>query len=375
MKILHIIDSGGLYGAEVMLMHLMAEQTKMGVTPILASIGTPGEAEKAVEAEAQKRGLPVLKFRMRAGPNVLGAIQILKCAHQRKVALLHAHGYKANILFGSMPRMVRRIPLVATLHGWTWVGGLDRMLLYEWIESVSFCFADRVVIVNNALCRHPMLRKLARRSIAVVENGIPIDTPFNHSGLRPDIVQFARQGFTIGAIGRLSPEKGYDLLIDAFAELVAEGYDLYMVILGEGAERTALEKRAAEQGVGKRLLLPGYISEASHYLTLFKIFSMPSRTEGLPMVLLEAMAAGTPILATRVGGIARVLDDGRAGLLVEPGNQKGLKSALRSVLEEPTNIQDRVEKAKQRVLQKYSSRTMACRYQDIYRAVCAENHA
>ena len=127
MKVLHVIDSGGLYGAEVMLLNLMSEQVAMGLEPILASIGDPGITEKPLETEAIRRGLPVKVFRMRPGPNVWGALKILRFARSELVGLLHSHGYKGNILFGLMPRMLRRIPMVATVHGWTWTGGISRM--------------------------------------------------------------------------------------------------------------------------------------------------------------------------------------------------------------------------------------------------------
>ena len=137
MKILHIIDSGGLYGAEVMLLNLMGEQVALGLTPILVSIGDPGVAEKPLEAEAKRRGLRVEMFRMRPGPNILGAFEIMRFARGERAELLHSHGYKGNILFGFLPRFVRRMPMVTTLHGWTWSGGMTRMLLYEWLDSQS----------------------------------------------------------------------------------------------------------------------------------------------------------------------------------------------------------------------------------------------
>lgn len=369
MRILHIIDSGGLYGAETVLLHLMVEQVKTGLTPILASIGTPGEAQKPVEAEAQRLGLSVKAFRMFPGPNFFGARCILRFARREKIEILHTHGYKANILLGFIPKKYRYIPQVATLHGWTWIDGFNRMRLYEWLEGVSFRFIDRVILVNERQRHHPRLQKLNRRSFLVVENGIPTDQPPAKGTLRTEIVNFTRQGVTIGAIGRLSPEKGFDLLIDAFSDLVSDGHDFYLLILGEGPVRRELEQQISDMKLGNRVMLAGYVPNAANYLPLFALFAMPSLTEGLPMVLLEAMAARTPIAATRVGGIPDVLDGGKAGYLIDPDDREGLRTAILAIEQDDEVRCKKIENAEKRVREKYSSGVMAAKYENIYRSL------
>jgi glycosyltransferase involved in cell wall biosynthesis len=140
----------------------------------------------------------------------MGVYKLLRFAQCEGIDILHSHGYKGNILFGLVPKRVRRIPLVATLHGWTWTGGWDRMRIYEWLDRLSLRFIDRVVVVTEG-----MKDRVGNKRVYVVNNGIPSD----ESGLSthdsktyvpidPTISPFCRDGFTIGAIGRLSPEKG-----------------------------------------------------------------------------------------------------------------------------------------------------------------------
>jgi glycosyltransferase involved in cell wall biosynthesis len=372
MNILHIIDSGGLYGAEVMLLNLCAEQREMGLDPVIASIGDPHVGEKPLEAEARRRGLRVESFRMRPGPNLAGALQILRFARSEQVDILHSHGYKGNILFGLMPKVLRRIPMVSTLHGWTWTGGWSRMGLYEWLDRLSLRFIDRVVIVNDA-----MRDKVRINELHVVNNGIPasgpcfstIDPTNPMDTTDPLISSFSRQGFTIAAVGRLSPEKGFELLLEAVAGLVAEGKDVRLVILGEGGERGRLEKMAEELGLGGRVLMPGYVADAGHYFSLFGAFAIPSFTEGLPMVLLEAMAAGIPVVATKVGGIPHVLEQGTGGLLVEPGDVAALTRGIAAVIDDPASAERRRQHACRRVREHYSSRAMANKYTEIYQSI------
>jgi len=372
MKVLHIIDSGGLYGAEVMLLNLMSEQVALGLKPILVSIGDPAVAEKPLEAEAMQRGLRVELFRMRPGPNIPGALEVLRFARNERADLLHSHGYKGNILFGFLPRFVRRIPVVSTLHGWTWSGGMTRMRIYEWLDSQSLTFVDRVITVSSSMKEHPRLKNRRGLAIDVVPNGIPLnshDSSKDADDLNQNIINFCRQGFTIGAIGRLSPEKDFEALLRVASILTAQGVDIRLVLLGEGRLRAGLETAAKCLGIENKVLMPGYVADAKKYLSSFNLFAMPSLTEGLPMVLLEAMQAAVPIVATRVGGIPEALQEGRCGLLINPECDVELEHAVKDVMQNPAAAKERVAAARQRVDAVYSSRAMAVKYLEIYRSV------
>lgn len=375
MKVLHIIDSGGVYGAETMLLNLMREQVRMGIEPVLASIGTHREGEKPLEAAARDLELRVEPFRMRPGPNWAGALKILRFARQENFEILHSHGYKGNILFGLVPRIIRGFPLIATLHGWTWVGGFNRMLVYEWLDALSLRFVDRVVLVNEIMKQHPRFRRFLPASIEVIENGISLDNLSGKDKLRTDIEEFTRKGFTLGAVGRLSPEKGFDILLSGVASLVAEGFDLRLVILGGGEQRKELSRQITSLGLAERVLMPGYVADAKRYLAHFDLFILPSLTEGSPMVLLEAMAAGVPIVASQVGGIPEVLDQGRAGLLVKPRDVASLVAGIRAVVEDPQSARQRCSVALDRATSLYSTKVMGERYLTIYRQIITEYKA
>jgi len=372
MKILHIIDSGGLYGAEIMLLNLMQEQMASGVESLLASIGNGGVAEKPIEKEARQRGIRVKAFRMKPGPNMLGALNVLRFAWAEKVDIFHSHGYKGNILFGFLPRSVRRVPMVSTLHGWTWSGGMSRMRIYEWLDSLSLSFVDRVIMVNAVMKDHPRIKSRQGLALEVVPNGIPLhnnEQQRETAVLNADIIGFCRQGYTIGAIGRLSAEKGFASLLEVVATFAAQGKDIRLVILGEGGLRSNLEITARRLGIENRVMMPGYVRDAKQYLPFFNIFVMPSLTEGLPIVLLEAMQAAVPIVASSVGGIPEVLEGGRCGLLIKPGCCESLAVGLTHVMQCPKEAEVRAHSARRRVLEDYSSKSMAQKYQEIYKKV------
>lgn len=366
MRILHIIDSAGFYGAETVLLHLMEEQRRQGLGPALASIGTVGAGEKDIEREARSRGLDVEPFRMRAGPNLRGIRQVLAYARRGGFDIVHSHGYKGNILLGLMPRRQRGFPMVTTVHGFTWTGGLSRMLAYQILDSISLLTIDRVVLVNPMMRDHPWLRCLGPGRFEVVRNGIPVASGTIRASLPPEMDEFVRRGSAIVSVGRLSEEKGTEFLLEAVASLVAEGRNLQLVLIGEGALRHRLEARAAALDISDRVMFAGYMPDAGSFLHRFDIFAMPSLTEGLPMVLLEAMLAGTAVVATRVGGIPEVLEDGNAGLLVEPRDPSAIRQGIASVLDDPELARARTVRAEERVRAEYSSATMANGYLRVY---------
>src|SRR5436309_14867144 len=170
MKVLHVIDSAGLYGAEMVVLSLMQEQLRSGMEPVLGSIGEKRIAEKAIEREAQNRGLSCVRFRMRNGPNLLGALRLLRSAKKLKVALIHSHGYKADILMASIPRWRREMPVVATLLGWTSTRPFIKLWLYEWLDRKSLRFLDAVAVVNETMLGR--LPRKVRQRARVVPNGI-----------------------------------------------------------------------------------------------------------------------------------------------------------------------------------------------------------
>jgi len=409
LKVLHIIDSGGLYGAEVVLLNLVAEQIRMGLHPTIASIGEKNIDEKLLEKEALKRGFKIKKFRMRPGPNIHGMFKVLRYAQQNEFNILHSHGYKGNVAFGLTPKRLRKIPMISTLHGWTSVSGFSKNRVYEWLDLISLKYVDAVVLVSEAMKSHPKFKARKGINFHVIQNGIPVpdyetftapaqwnepvvnipsgsnlksiqpgqstvpshltNEQFNdltNQRLDQSIIEFCQGGFTIGSIGRLSTEKGYRYLIEALNFLVKKGIDARLIIIGEGYERNFLEGLVSQFELRDKVMLPGYRDSAKKYLAYFKVFVISSLTEGLPITLLEAMQVRVPIVATEVGGVPEVLQNGRGGLLIEPGSPNDIAEAISRLYHDQNHAQELSAMAYQRVTTIYDSKTMASNYLKIY---------
>lgn len=361
-----------------MLLNLVAEQIKQGLEPVIASIGEKSVIEKPLETEAIRRGFKVKKFRMMPGPNYPGALKILSFVHREGIDILHSHGYKGNILFGLLPRKIRKVPILSTLHGWTSTTGFSKMRVYEWLDRKSLKHIDTVVVVSNAMKLHPKLKGLKGINFNVIPNGIsvPNDVPSSHiptfsssistKDFDSKVINFCNAGFTVGAIGRLSPEKGYGDLIKALVLLNKKGIDVRLVIIGEGGERSYLEGLAEQYALSDKLLMPGYLEDAKRYIPFLNVFAISSLTEGLPITLLEAMQVQVPIVATNVGGIPEVLNNGKAGLLIKPCMPEEIAEAIGSLYHNEKLASEFRAKAYQQLSAYYSSDKMAMGYLNIY---------
>ena len=367
MKVLHLIDSGGFYGAESVLYDLINEQQRAGVEIELLSIGLPGCPDKMIEKKIREIGVHVTNFRMKKGLNIIGILQIIKYAKLHNFDLLHSHGYKTNILLGLIPARFRKLKIVTTLHGWINIKRISSMRLYEWLESRLLDKFDAIIVVNrNMLSHHNIRRSRVKSDVIYIINNAVNFVDDNKCMKDPDLLNIAKDNFSLVAIGRLSPEKGYDVLIKALAILRADINDINLTFIGDGPQRKELEKLTAFLNLRDNVTFAGYRESARQYLEYFKIFILSSYTEGLPITLLEAMHAGVPVIATSVGGIPDVIESGQNGLLVSAGSPEGIAAAVRMLYEDEQCRETIINNARKTIDNNYSCSRMAALYDKVY---------
>jgi len=359
----HIIDSGGLYGAEMVILNLLEEQLKRNFHPKLLSIGDDGVSEKVIEIESRKRNLDVIALRFKNGFNIHGTRQILSSVKAAKSNIIHSHGYKGDILLGLYPRQLRKIPMLSTLHGWTSTRIFSKMRLYEYAATLALTRIDRVVVVSGIMREHPRLR-IFGIEVVHIPNGIStlafdeLYFPISY----PELDAAIKNQLKILAVGRLSAEKGFEVVIQALSRLNSRGIDCCLVIVGEGDEKHRLTQIAAEEGVADRVHMIGYVHDAYKMMPSFDAFALPSYTEGLPITILEAMQAGLPIAATTVGDVPEVLAQGVCGYLVQPGNSTALSNAIEKIFRNRIDARIKAEAARRRVHSEYSVERMTEKY-------------
>jgi len=254
-----------------------------------------------------------------------------------------------------------RVPTIFSFHGYNRTGDLPtrwRLLLPMLCRR-----ADRLFAVSRS-AREELIRWGAPgRRVEMIPNGVDTDR------FRPPAGEEGRQRIRVGTVGRLTAVKDHALLIRACGRLRRQGTDVEVRIAGEGPQRAALGRLADEQGLADRLEMPGRVGDVRAFLCELDVFVLPSRREAMPNALLEAMACGRPCVATAVGGCIEVLDSGRAGGLVPPGDVAALARRIEELAKDSRLRSELARRARERIVRYYGQSNMLQRYARLYRDV------
>ena len=291
--------------------------------------GDPGYAD--IEAKAAKYNAPLISIPDR-GPTDLKVVSgLLKVCREHNVRIWHGHDYKTNAL-GLALRPFHKMKLVTTVHGW--VHHTARTPLYYKIDKFCLKRYERVYCVSPDLVEACLAAGVNKSKLVLLENGIDTEeyTRRKSTSEAKAALNLSSDRLHVGAVGRLEPEKAFDLLIRAVHELNVAGVGVNLTIVGEGHDRPRLEALIAELKLSERVQIVGWQSDVRRWFEAMDVFALSSRREGLPNVLLEAMALGVPCVATRIAGIPRLIADGESGRLIPPDDLPALVAALREVL-------------------------------------------
>jgi glycosyltransferase involved in cell wall biosynthesis len=284
------------------------------------------------------------------------------CARLRP-DVVHTHGYRPDVLDAGIARSLG-VPTVTTVHGSSRTRG--RVQLYELVQFAMFRKFDAVVAVSRPLVRSLRRFRVPRDRIHVVPNGWDGRAPGWDRHAARQALGAPLDGILIGWVGRLIPVKAADVFLRALVELRDVPWSA--AVVGDGDERCRMERLAATLGLSDRVTFHGTVDDAARLFPAFDVFVLSSRTEGTPIVLFEAMAAGVPIVATAVGGVPDVVSD-REALLVPPQDPAALTQAIRTALVDPGASLSRVTAARARLTQEFTVAHWVSRYDAVYQRV------
>ena len=286
-----------------------------------------------------------------------------------KADVLCTSGYKPDILGWRAARRVG-IPIVSVSHGWT--AATWKVRCYEALDRWVLRRLDKVISVSHAQAEKVRRAGVPNSKIVVIHNAVAEEAFVERdTSRRNETMRWFRTPprWIIGAAGRLSPEKGFGVLIDAAARVLKDRPDAGFVLFGDGPLRTDLQRQVAERGIGDRFVFAGFHKDLSRFLPNLDLAVMSSFTEGLPVILLETGAAGVPCVATSVGGIPEVIDDGQTGFLVPAGDAAALAERITQMLDDAPRRQALGEAARLRVRADFSFTGMAMKYYDVFRGL------
>jgi glycosyltransferase involved in cell wall biosynthesis len=277
--------------------------------------------------EAKRRGLTIGILSQNFRYDLTLIYKARKLIRAYKITALQSHGYKAALVAWCL-RWLTGVPWIAFAHGYT--SENRRMAFYNYLDQWLLKRADRVLVVSNATGAVLQKAGVPDDRIRVVRNAIdPSDYRLDvNAGEFRRSVSVADDELLVGVIGRLSPEKGHKVFIRAFRQLANQVPKVRAVIVGEGPELETLKTAIREADLEKQIHLAGYIFDTSPIYAALDLVVIPSLSEGLPNVLLEAMLFGKAVVTTAVGGVPEVLQDNSCGVMVPPGNSAELAQAM-----------------------------------------------
>ena len=360
--ILHVVAPGEIGGLERVVALLGGAQQASGADVHIAAVLTGGGFEHPFLHEARAAnvaGVHPILVPPRGYLRERRAIADL--SRRLRAGVIHTHGYRPDVIAAAGPLPPGNHVLVSTVHGFT--GGDWRNRCYEWLQLHAYRRFDGVVAVAESVAERLRQAGVPPHRVSVVLNAWrETVTPLDRAAARRTL-GLSDDRFVLGWVGRLSFEKGPDLLIDAVTRL--RDLPVTAAILGGGRARTVLEKRVAQQDLGDHVRWYGVVPDAMRLFAAFDVFVLSSRTEGTPIVLFEAMAAGTPIVATRVGGVPRVVSPAEAAL-VAPEDAAALAAEIRGAFADPTRAADRAAAARRRLEREFAVGPWVERYRDVY---------
>lgn len=278
--------------------------------------------------------------------------------------IVHAHDYKTNLL-GLLCRP-KQSKLLTTVHGYVSRGG--KLEVYYYLDRFALRRMDYVIAVSEDLEHHVVEMGVDRERVCTIDNAIDEDLFQRRRTSREARVELGLHPdrLLIGGVGRLATEKGFDLLIDATEQLIKAGMDLELVIIGEGDQRQALEAQIASTDYSDRMHLLGYRSDTLQLYEAMDLFVLSSLREGLPNVVLEAMAMDVPVVATNIAGVPKLIRDQHNGLLIREGEVEPLRVAMAELIENSGKREALARQARETIVESFSFSARMAKMREIY---------
>lgn len=368
-RILYLFVSLPVGGAEEHLLSLILNLNRERFFPMVCCIGKCGP----IGEEIREAGIPVVELgKLDRGGFDWKIVTLLRdLLRQERIDLLHTHLYHPN-MYGRLAAFREGIPVVCTVHNIYVRPKLHRRLINRWLAEKT----ARIIAVSSRV-RDDILRydRVQSSKVLVVPNGVEM------ARFAPSLTrQRARErlGITddryiIGTLGRLETQKGLPYLIEALRLLSESGNRAFLLIVGSGREEGRLREMVSRCGLEDCVQFLGMRRDVPEIHRVMDVFVLPSLWEGLPIALLEAMASGLPVVATPVGGIPEVIQNGKNGLLVPKEDPVALAEALLKIRQSPLWAEELGREGRETVRERYSHRRVAEHVMEIYRESLREN--
>jgi len=357
--VLHLSSSSGPGGAETIVTTLASSLDPHRFRSVVC-LFRPGWLYDA----CRERGISTSVIAINGALDLNWARTFAALVRKERVAVIHAHEFSANV-YGSLVGQLVRVPVVATVHGKNYYAErLRRRVAYRYVSRMS-----QMVAVSEDL-KHFLVRRagVAADRIDVVYNGVAIPNPPPLNQLNALRTELRLDGYdnVIGAVGSLYPVKGHIHLIKALPGILRACPRTLLLLIGRGELERVLKEEVASRNLDAHVRFLGFRSDVPALLSTLDVFVLPSLSEGLSMALLEAMAAGKPVVASRVGGNPELVLDGDSGFLVDAESPELIADRVVRLLRDKGQAARMGDRGRRHVQDRFTFRGMVDQYQAFY---------
>lgn len=276
--------------------------------------------------------IEVIILNIRYYHNPISIIRVAKLLRTNKIDIVHTHAYPAGVL-GRIAAILAHVPCIFHHIHSTYV---DLNKRNYFIERFLGRFTDKIICCSEAVKKFVIKQEgISEDKLMVLYNGVPSPKPMNPRAIDAlrETLGIPKETNIVGCVASLVQHKGHEYLLDAFKKVE----NVYLLLIGDGFLRTKLEQKASTLGMSERIIFAGAQIDVTPYMQLMDIVVLPSsEREGLGIALIEAMALSKPVVATKVGGVPEVVDDGHTGILVKPKDSDALTDAIIRLLASPS---------------------------------------
>jgi glycosyltransferase involved in cell wall biosynthesis len=365
MRLVHLTSSRFFGGPERQMLGL-AKALPADCETLFSSFSEGGRCDAFLD-RVRQAGFAARRLRHDT-PHLFAARKELSALlHEWRADALLCHGYKADLVGRSAARLAG-IPVVAVSRGWT--GETFKVRWYDRIDRLFLGRMDRVVCVSEGQAAKVRAAGVPDSKIRVIRNAARPDAfrlPDATMRERMEALTPQPGRLIVLTAGRLSPDKGFNVLIDAIPAVLARVPETRWIICGDGPQRAELEQQVSTAGLSGVVAFAGFRDDLDHWMPNTDLFVLPSFTEGLPNVLLEAHAAGVPVVATAVGGTPELIVHNETGLLVHAGDSDALADSMAHLLSDDARREAMGNAARNRVREHFTFDVQACGYLELFK--------
>jgi glycosyltransferase involved in cell wall biosynthesis len=362
LRVVAIIDTAFVSGPGRQLTAVINRLAALGVEARVVTFHRRGRPRSPYVDYLERAGVQCTVFEERGRFDVRLVARLRQSLDQWAPEVVQTHGYKPTVLAYLLHRLGARWHWVGFYHGATSENAAIRF--YSFLDRILLGSADRVVVMSRA--HIDQFARLGKKVGIIYNAAITLPDPASPA---PRVVRAAVSSRPcIGVVGRLSPEKGIDVFLRACRDLADRGCEFRAEIVGDGPERASLEELRAALNLEDLVKFTGVVENMPGVYAALDLLVIPSRSEGLPNVLLEALSANLPVVATRVGAIPEVLEDSGAGRLVTPDSPRALADAIEQTLMTP--VDPATYEARRAVVERFSLERRAMAHLRLYAELC-----